>query len=495
MVDYFHSYTPMRIGQNQGGRMKKSDPYARIFPFAALAVILLSAGLTTPATADHIYIIKAWNYGTLQLAINACESSGGGIVIADRKPYSESIVISSSNIVLQGQGKSTEINGNGIDPSITVSGTQVKICDLKVSSSGTGVDAINCTAADCEFENLNISDSDNCGFYIGGVEKSGTVITNCIVENTKSHALKAEQSEMRVSGCFFGTPVPGTPGAAIETVLSRGNHNIFTGNVLQEGSTYNTRTAASLRLDSACVENVVVSNVLHNGLCTFNLEDHIVAHNTGTVFSGSGPVTKTYRVKGIYDDTFAMGFWQPTQQCRNCVHWFNKVDRYGDLWAGYAVSEYHPFWRWELDIPVEAIIEDAYIKVKSSVDFDNDAVMVRLEALAPDGIWNVVGFSPYVDDQALLNISPRSEDVVYWELPSQIFKDEIVQSPPIAALVRARIYDTEYNPEDPESRYFGLRAVYPSTIPQYRQFYGVESSYNNANAADLVITYSLPVCE
>jgi hypothetical protein len=468
------------MGHHKGGGMRSAACTQKKCLLLAILILTLVVAVQ-PRTAQAG--VWAWHYPTLQAAINACELYSGGTVVADAVTYNESIVIDSPNLVLQGQGKSTMITGVGGSPAITVTGSKVKVADLQVYSQGADNDAIYCTGAECEFEKIYVSGAGRYGLNIGGAGEYGSIVSDCVVENTYASALVAGQSRMRVSGCSFGQPT-GTD-VANATVLSTGDHNSFTNNFIEPGSAYSEGPARSIILDSG-IASVVTGNVLLNGYCGATPESgNVVGLNSGTFL----PVTQqlTYQVEAnIYDDTFAWPF-----DNTNRYHF----DDNGDVFLGDLYSPHHGFWKWPLTIPVGSTITSAVVQLRCSTADATGIAPVRLKALQADNKWESAGgfnTTNYANATALTNI-PTQGPTISWDVPASLTAGTWYSSPDISAIVQTRIDDLNYDPLHPDRRFFGLRAYHDlGDTNKYKVFYGVKTGPDNSSAAELVITYTAP---
>jgi hypothetical protein len=101
-------------------------------------VVLWFLVLLTPIAAIAGNIYYAWGYATLQLAIEACEVYNGGLLIADAVTYNETIIISSDNVTLMGQGNATHICPDSGIP-INILGDHVTVMNLRITAEGIGV--------------------------------------------------------------------------------------------------------------------------------------------------------------------------------------------------------------------------------------------------------------------------------------------------------------------------------------------------------------------
>lgn len=126
------------------------------------------------------------DYDGIQAAIDAAEAAGGGVVNIPPGTYTETLTVNSSNVIIQGSGPSTILQGVGAAPIITM--TDVSYCgvrDLSLrgqwANSRSGIKAQGVTLS--RFDNL-IGREFQAGAYMIDLRATGS---NGCSRNTFTH--------------------------------------------------------------------------------------------------------------------------------------------------------------------------------------------------------------------------------------------------------------------------------------------------------------------
>lgn len=145
----------------------------------------LSGNFICDGVADEVQINEALDY------VNVL---GGGQVILKQGTYTivDSIVIPANNIILEGQGRATFIDGDGLattEHAIIISAvTDVTIRNLAMQTADTGGNVIHCIfiedgAHDTTVDGVIIVNSDSDGIHIEGTTTLDVTIRNCSIED------------------------------------------------------------------------------------------------------------------------------------------------------------------------------------------------------------------------------------------------------------------------------------------------------------------------
>jgi len=105
----------------------------------------------------------------IHLAIDYVASLGGGSITILQGDYDAVVVLDEDEVIIQGVGDATYIDGNTRGHAFSVTGARGVIKDLQVSTTGgatNNFDGVNVTGADCVVENIWVSDSDRHGVYV-----------------------------------------------------------------------------------------------------------------------------------------------------------------------------------------------------------------------------------------------------------------------------------------------------------------------------------------
>lgn len=125
-------------------------------------------------------------FGTITLALAACTAGKGDIVLVAPGTYTEALTMSKADVRIIGLGASpyaTVIDGDG-SVAITITGVDVKIENLHITTSGAAIACIYGTGLvgapvidNCVFTQIELT-SVAC-INIAGATSRGLVVTNC----------------------------------------------------------------------------------------------------------------------------------------------------------------------------------------------------------------------------------------------------------------------------------------------------------------------------
>jgi uncharacterized repeat protein (TIGR01451 family) len=133
---------------------------------------------TKPDQPNEILFLQVSPGGSIQQALNSI-SPGGSIQLLGGT-YSGPIVLDKANIAIIGDGF-TEIQGNGVDSTITLSGSGAILSGLVVTGSGNPHAGIDVKAPNCIIRGCQIRD--NHGYGISIISSSGINITDNTIAN------------------------------------------------------------------------------------------------------------------------------------------------------------------------------------------------------------------------------------------------------------------------------------------------------------------------
>lgn len=166
------------------------------------------ADFTCSGAADEVEI---------NAALNLLPATGGRVILLDGTyTLADSIVIPQNNITLEGQGRSTFIDGDGLattEHAISITGkTNCEIKNLAIQTADGGGNTIHCIFLDdgCNFariENIIIVDSDSDGIHIAGTSVTDIKILNCVIEDADDHGIYCDldggntSSGVLITGC------------------------------------------------------------------------------------------------------------------------------------------------------------------------------------------------------------------------------------------------------------------------------------------------------
>jgi parallel beta-helix repeat protein len=135
----------------------------------------------------------------INLALNTLPAQGGRIMFSEGQfVLTNPIIIPNNDIVLEGQGWSTFINGNNLltgNHGIQVSGwDNCQIKNLKIRTQAGGGKVCHCIFAedgchDLRIENIYFEDSDSDAIHIEGTSTSRVQILNCFIEGADNHGI------------------------------------------------------------------------------------------------------------------------------------------------------------------------------------------------------------------------------------------------------------------------------------------------------------------
>jgi len=123
------------------------------------------------------------SFATVQAAID--DLNGNGIIFIPAGTFNENLVIDENNVILQGSGWATIINGGITGHAIYVSGSNIVIRDLQTKTtagSGNSYDGINITGDYTRIQNVYVSQSDRYGIGIGSAGLQ-CILENCFINN------------------------------------------------------------------------------------------------------------------------------------------------------------------------------------------------------------------------------------------------------------------------------------------------------------------------
>jgi hypothetical protein len=255
----FQSCSNVSLGQSRRREVSMQRFVKSLLKSSFVFVVLGLLVMLTPIAANAGNIYYAWDYATLQLAIEACELYNGGLVIADAVTYNENIYISSDNVTLMGQGNATHISPD-TGSAIAILGDQVTVMNLRATSPGVTVhvygsrnklSGLSITTGDIYYaieigwdeshpayfnvvENVNIENEGNGG----GIWLKDYTYNNSIVNTTiigvryDGIAVYPLSTHNRISGCHIGNPSDQYRALAIH-----GDYGTITGCVLGKGTT------------------------------------------------------------------------------------------------------------------------------------------------------------------------------------------------------------------------------------------------------------------
>lgn len=170
-------------------------------------------GYHCDGTADDVQV---------NAAFAALGTDGGRVILLDGTyTIADSIVIPDSAITLEGQGRSTFVDGDGLattEHAIIATGrTNIVIKNLAIQTADGGGNTIHCIFLDdgCNYtqiENVIIVDSDYDGIHIAGTNVTDIKIINCIIEDADDHGIYVDMdaantsSGVLITGCrIIGT--------------------------------------------------------------------------------------------------------------------------------------------------------------------------------------------------------------------------------------------------------------------------------------------------
>ncbi len=231
----------------------------------------------------------------INTALNALPAVGGRIILLEGTYLlADSIVIPANNIILEGQGRATFINGDGLattEHAITISGfTNVTIRNLAMQTADGGGNVIHCIfiedgANGTTIDGVIIADSDSDGIHIEGTSTTDITIKNCSIEDTDDVGIHMDMDggETLTRPRIINNTIQGAGGAGIlHTVNGAGcSYAVIAGNTVVEsgaqgiyfqeltystieGNVVHTSTDQGIWIATASTNNTIDGNTSYN---------------------------------------------------------------------------------------------------------------------------------------------------------------------------------------------------------------------------------------
>ena len=240
---------------------------------------------TCDGTADDVEINAAFALGAADTRVVLLE---GTYTLAD------SIIFTNNNQVLEGQGRGTFIDGDGLATTehaiIATSLTNIVIKNLAIQTADTGGNTIHCIFLDngCNdflIDNVVIVDSDSDGIHVAGTNVVGGIIADCVIEDVDDHGIYFDMDgantaaritikNNRIAGAGSDGIYVGSTGAGSPYWTIEGNNIVNSGQngmELQEltfatisGNVVHTSTFHGIILSTGSNNNNVENNQVYN---------------------------------------------------------------------------------------------------------------------------------------------------------------------------------------------------------------------------------------
>lgn len=172
-----------------------------------------------------------------------------------------------------------------------------------------------------------------------------------------------------------------------------------------------------------------------------------------------GETIKTYELTATKYDSFAF--------YNNNTNQFH-FNAWGDTFVGEGAGEYDSFWVFELDLPANAVITGALLRVKANSTLSTSSTCTFF-ALVTDNRWETssrLNTTSSADAAAIGGIATQGSGID-WTFPSMT-DDTWYESPDLTSLLEARLDDGDYDPAHAENKCFGMRLDYKSGLDAYR---------------------------
>lgn len=274
------------------------------------ATIVVAASNSVTASADRICSGAADDVD-INAALTAAGAGGRVMLLEGTYTLADPIAFTNNNQVLEGQGRGTFIDGDGLattEHAISITTlTNCEIKNLAIQTEDGGAKTCHCIflndgANYTKIDNVTIVDSDDNGIHIEGTNATDIKITNCTIEDADGHGIFVDMDAANTmsrlviegnkingvgaDGIHFGT----TPAATgylwclvINNIISSSGsdgiyaswtqHSDFSGNAAVSNG------AVGIWLTSACHYNTVTANRC-DGNTTEGIYIHQSDHNT-----------------------------------------------------------------------------------------------------------------------------------------------------------------------------------------------------------------------
>ena len=231
----------------------------------------------------------------INTALNALPAAGGRVILLEGTyTLADAIGIPANNITLEGQGRSTFLDGDALLTTvhaIIISGvTDVTIRNLAIQTEDTGGKVCHCIwindgANDATIDGVIIVDSDSDGIHIEGTTIIDLTIRNCSVEDADDVGIHMDMDggETLTRLRIVNNTIHGTGGAGIfHTVNGAGcSYAVIAGNTVVEsgaqgiyfqeltystieGNVVHTSTEQGIRIATASTNNTIDGNTSYN---------------------------------------------------------------------------------------------------------------------------------------------------------------------------------------------------------------------------------------
>ena len=202
----------------------------------------------------NIFNSKGCGFATVQAAID--DQAGGGIVHVPAGTYNEALTITNANLILEGDGRGTIINGGATGHAIYVNGVDdCVVRDLQAETDkagGNAYDGIRINSADrTKVENVYVNGSDNHGILITG-SSTDVEVVGCYVYDPDLNGIIIDAGSVRAK--IIHNTVDGSDSHCIYTFANNGHF---------EGNTVFTAAAINgFYLTGAARRNIVKGNMI-----------------------------------------------------------------------------------------------------------------------------------------------------------------------------------------------------------------------------------------